>query len=301
PAPRFALLLGIAASHAVLALAFLAISLMEFSLVLGIRFSADYGGALAVLALTQSISRVVEPVGWLLPVYSLSRTFSQGGSAPGFAAWTGTGDDMAFVVVGWMLSAYVSAVMWGMGFSLKTEMDQGVLEANWVAPASPAVLLVGRTLASLAVTTCTAAGFAVLAMWIFGLSLRGQILPAVGFALPVVVGLCGLGFMLAGIVLRLRDADTLIDVSHFTLGLLSGRDYPIFVLPRPMVLLSLVLPLTYGYDGIRALLLGTTPILPLPLQAAVGGLFMVLMVVAGLGMLRRLEYRSRLDGSLGQH
>lgn len=69
---------------------------------------------------------------------------------PGFAAWTGTGDYMAFIVVGWILSAYVSAVMWGMGFSLKTEMDQGVLESNWVAPITPARLLVGRTLASVA-------------------------------------------------------------------------------------------------------------------------------------------------------
>ena len=62
---------------------------------------------------------------------------------------------MLFVVVGWVLSSYVSAVMWGMGFSLKTEMDQGILESNWVAPVSPAVLLVGRTLASIAVTSLT--------------------------------------------------------------------------------------------------------------------------------------------------
>jgi len=247
------------------------------------------------------VSRIVEPVGWLLPVYFLGRAFSPGGAAPGFAAWTGTGDYMAFIVVGWILSAYVSAVMWGMGFALKTEMDQGVLESNWVAPASPARLLVGRTLASLAVTTCTTSGFAALAVWIFDLSLRGQILPAVGFALPVVVGLYGLGFMLAGVVLRLRDANTLIDVSNFTLGLLSGRDYPIFVLPRPVMLLSLVLPLTYGYDGIRALLLGTQSLLPLPLQAAVGVVFMALMVVLGLWTLRQLEQRSRMDGSLGQH
>lgn len=247
------------------------------------------------------VSRVVEPIVWLMPVYFLGRAFSSDGTSPGFAAWTGTGDYMAFIVVGWILSSYVSAVMWGMGFSLKTEMDQGVLESNWVAPVSPARLLVGRTLASLAVTTLTSSGFAALAMWIFGLSIGGQILPAVAFALPVVIGLYGLGFMLAGLVLRLRDANTLIDVSNFTLGLLSGRDYPISVLPRPVMVFSLLLPLTYGYDGIRALLLGTRPLLPLPVQGAVAAAFMVVMVVTGLWTLRALDYRSRVQGSLGQH
>lgn len=247
------------------------------------------------------LSRVVEPIGWLMPVYFLGRAFSGGGTAAGFAAWTGTGDFMAFIVVGWVLSSYVSAVMWGMGFSLKTEMDQGVLESNWMAPVSPARLLVGRTMASLAVTTLTSAAFLALATWIFDLSLRGRVAAAAAFALPVVIGLYGLGFMLAGLVLRLRDANTLIDVSNFSLGLLSGRDYPVTVLPRPLLMLSLALPLTYGYDGLRALLLGTRPMMPLSLQAAVGAVFMGVMIVLGMWTLRRLDYRSRVLGSLGQH
>lgn len=249
----------------------------------------------------QLVSRVIEPIGWLIPVFFLGRAFSQGGTAPGFAAWTGTGDYMAFIVVGWILSAYVSAVMWGMGFALKTEMDQGTLESSWVAPVSPALLLAGRTLASIAVTTLTSTGFAALAVWLFGLSVRGSVLPAIGFALPVVIGLYGIGFMLAGVVLRLRDANTLVDVTNFLLGLLSGRDYPIGVLPRPALLLALVLPLTYGYDGIRALLLGTRPLLPLPVQAAAAVAFMAAMIAAGLWTLRRLDQLTRMRGSLGQH
>lgn len=52
PAPRFALLLGTAASQAVLALAVLALSLVEFRVLLGIHFSASVGGAVAVVVLT---------------------------------------------------------------------------------------------------------------------------------------------------------------------------------------------------------------------------------------------------------
>lgn len=246
-------------------------------------------------------SRVFEPLVWLAPVYFLGRAFSADAGAAGFAAWTGVADYMSFIIVGWVLSSYVSAVMWGMGFSLKTEMDQGILESNWVAPVSPSVLLVGRTLASVAVTSLTTLGFLALAVPLFGVSVRGGLLPAAALALPVVISLYGFGFLLAGIVLRLRDANTLVDVSNFVLGLVSGRDFPVAVLPRAVAVLSLLLPLTYGYDGIRAILLGTRSLLPLPLQGTVVVAFMAVTIVAGQYALRRLEYRTRVEGSLAQH
>lgn len=113
---------------------------------MGFGGSSTFGAMLAVarkdlLMMTRYplmlASRVLEPFGWLLPVYFLGRTFSTDHHAVGFAAWSGTGDYMAFLVVGWMLSGYVGAVLWGMGFSLKNEMDSGVLEANWLTPPSP--------------------------------------------------------------------------------------------------------------------------------------------------------------------
>jgi ABC-2 type transport system permease protein len=248
-----------------------------------------------------AVSRVVEPLTWLTPVYFLGRAFSRGTDAVGFAAWTGTGDYMAFVVVGWILSSYVSAVLWGMGFALKTEMDAGVLESNWLAPQHPAFLLVGRTLASVLFTTVTSAGFATLAVLLFGISIPGRLLPALTIALPAVVGLYGLGFLIAGVVLRMRDANTLIDIGNYVLGLLSGRDYPVSILPRPLIVLSLLLPLTYGYDGLRAALLGTRPLVPLPAEIGLAVLFMAATVAIGVWGFNRLERRCRVEGTLAQH
>ncbi len=247
------------------------------------------------------VSRIVEPFGWLLPVYFLGRTFSQGRLAAGFAAWAGTGDYMAFVIVGWILSSYVSAVMWGMGFALKNEMDSGVLEANWLTPHPPLVLLVGRTVASIVTTTLGSAVFGILAITLFGLSIRGQILPAIGFVFPVILGLYGLGFALAAMILLLRDASTLIDVSNFVLGLVSGRDYPVVVLPRPVFAIALLLPLTYGYDALRALLLGTRPLVSLPVEGAVVGVFMVAMLAGGTWVFGRVERHCRIHGTLAHH
>lgn len=99
----------------------------------------------------------------------------------------------------------------------------------------------------------------------------------------------------------MRDANTLIDVSNFVLGLVSGRDFPVAVLPRAVAVLSFLLPLTYGYDGIRAVLRGTRSLLPLPVQAVVIVAFMGFTILVGQYALRRLEYRTRVEGSLAQH
>src|SRR5512138_224446 len=96
-----------------------------------------------------ALFRVIEPLAWLTPVYFLGRSFAGSGGNAGFAAYTGTADYMSFVLVGTVLASYIAAVFWGMGFSLKTEMDSGVLESNWLTPVPRPLMLVGQTLASL--------------------------------------------------------------------------------------------------------------------------------------------------------
>src|SRR4026209_439437 len=81
-----------------------------------------------------ALFRVIEPIAWLTPVYFLGRSFAGAGGSSGFASYTGSGDVMSFILVGTVLSSYVAAVFWGMGFALKTEMDSGVLESNWMTP-----------------------------------------------------------------------------------------------------------------------------------------------------------------------
>src|SRR5437764_220373 len=78
--------------------------------------------------------RMFEPLIWLTPVYFLGKSFATPRGNSGFAAYAGTGDYMSFILLGTVLSNYVAAVFWGMGFALKNEMDAGVLETNWMAP-----------------------------------------------------------------------------------------------------------------------------------------------------------------------
>jgi ABC-2 type transport system permease protein len=248
-----------------------------------------------------ALFRVIEPIAWLTPVYFLGLSFAGSSGNTGFAAYTGTDDFMSFVLVGTVLASYIAAVFWGMGFALKTEMDSGVLESNWLTPIPRPLMLVGQTLASLAITTVNCAAMLLLAWLLFGFQLSGNLLDAALPLLLMLVALYGFGFAFASLVLLMKDANTLVDVSNFLVSMLSGSQFPVSVLPRLLLPLALALPLTYGFDSVRASLLGTTTLLPLPYELAILLLFMCMMVPLGALIFMRVERRCRTRGTLSQH
>lgn len=248
-----------------------------------------------------ALFRVIEPIVWLTPVYFLGRSFAGASGNAGFAAYAGTADYMSFILLGAVLSNYISAVFWGMGYALKSEMDSGVLESNWMAPIPRVLMLVGQTLASLAVTTVNSAGMLLLAWLLFGFQISGSLLAAVGALVPMLVALYGFGFAFAALVLLMRDANTLIDASNFLISILSGSQFPVQVLPRLLLPLSLAIPLTYGFDAVRALLLGSTPLVPLAYELLILVIFMLVMTPLGYLVFKRVERRCQMLGTLGQH
>ncbi len=248
-----------------------------------------------------AIFRVVQPLVWLTPLYFLGRSFATAQGNIGFAATTGTSDYMSFVLVGSLLSGYISSVFWGMGYALKTEMDEGVMESNWLTPVQRISFLVGHTVTNLATTTLTNAGVLLLAWWFFGFTVTGNFWQAVGVLLPLLLALYGFGFGFAAVVLLMRDANMLIDVSDYLLTILSGSQFPVQVLPAILLPLSLALPLTYGFDAIRGLLIRTQTLLPIAVELAILLFFMAITVPLGIWIFRRVERRIKRLGTLGMH
>jgi ABC-2 type transport system permease protein len=247
------------------------------------------------------VALTFQPLIWLVPVFFMGQAFSVNGQARGFAAYTGSTDYISFILLGTVLGNFVNAVFWGMGFSMKNDMDAGTLESNWIMPVPRPLLLVGRTIVSLATTTLTSTVMLALAGWIFGFRANGSTLQALLLALPMLVGLYGFGFAFAALVLIVREANTMVDVSAFLVQGFSGTDFPVTVLPKWLLPVSLVLPLTYGLDAVRGKLLGTHTLLPIQTEAGILIVFMFLMVWLGLVAFRRLERRVRQLGTLGQH
>ncbi|HEY3313246.1 MAG TPA: ABC transporter permease [Anaerolineales bacterium] len=248
-----------------------------------------------------AVSTVFQPVIWLTPVYFMGKAFSVNGQAQGFAGYSGTADFMSFILIGAMLGNFVNAVFWGMGYSLKEDMDSGVMESNWLTPIPRLLILVGHSITNLSVTTMTSGLMLLVAALLFGFRVNGDVLRALVPVIPMLIGLYGFGFAFAALVLVMREANTMVDLSSFLVQIFSGQDFPVNSLPKWLLPVSLALPLTYGLDAVRGILLKIPTILPLNWELALLVAFMVLMLGLGNWAFSSLERCVRRWGTLGQH
>jgi ABC-2 type transport system permease protein len=248
-----------------------------------------------------AVSNIFQPIIWITPVYFMGKAFSTNGQALGFAAYSGTGDYMSFILLGTVLTNFILTVFWGMGYALKNDMDAGVLESNWLTPVPRLLILVGRTLSSLLVTLITSFIMLVIAGALFGFKPTGNTLAAFLTAIPMLIGLYGFGFAFAAVVLLIREANTLVDVSSFLVQGFSGTNFPVKSLPTWLIPISLLLPLTYGLDAVRGWLLNTKTLLPINVEIIILIVFMFVMLWFGAWVFNRVERRVRTLGTLGQH
>lgn len=248
-----------------------------------------------------ALSSIMQPIVWLTPVYFMGLAFSVNGEARGFAAYSGTSDYMSFILVGTALSNFIGAVFWGMGFAMKWDMDSGVMESNWMTPVPRPLLLAGRTITSLITTFVTSALMLLIAGLLFGFRPTGNVWAAFLTVLPMLIGLYGFGFAFSALVMIMKEANTMVDMSSYLIQVFSGSNFPVQALPRWLLPLALAIPLTYGFDATRGWLLKTQTLLPLAWEMALLFLFMVLMILLGLIAFRALERRVRQLGNLSQH
>ena len=248
-----------------------------------------------------AISNVFQPLIWIAPVYFMGKAFSTDGQSTGFAAYNGSGDYMSFILLGTVIGNFILTVFWGMGLALKEDMVSGVLESNWLTPVSRLQILIGRTIASLLLTTITSLVMLLVASLLFGFHPTGNTFLAILAALPMLVGLYGFGFAFAAVVLLMRDANTLIDVGSFLVQGFSGTSFPVKSLPYWLIPVSLALPVTYGLDAMRGLLLNTNTLFPIHVEITILVLSMFAMLWIGAWVFYRVERRVRVLGTLGQH
>jgi len=248
-----------------------------------------------------AVSSIFQPLIWIAPVYFMGQAFSENGKAIGFSQYSGTTDFMSFILLGTVLESFINAVFWGMGYALKNDMDSGVMESNWLTPIPRLLILIGHSVTNLVVTAVTSIGMLIFGGLIFGFNASGDVFKAFLPIIPMMVGLYGFGFAFAAVVMLIREANTLVDVSSFLVQIFSGSNFPVNALPRFLLPVALALPLTYGLDAVRANLIGTNTILPLQRELLLLIVFMFVMLWIGTATFRSLERRVRTLGTLGQH
>ncbi|MGM0640718.1 MAG: ABC transporter permease [Thermotogota bacterium] len=241
------------------------------------------------------------PLIWITPFYFMGMGFSEDGKMVGFEQYTGNSDFIGFLVVGYMISSLLITTLWGMGFSIKEEMRQGVLESNWSAPINKIHLIIGKSLYNYFIAFVEIIITGIVCHYAFGFNITGNLLKTIFILAISIIGFYGLGILIASVVLLAKNANPIIDMSNSIVSGLSGSWFPIKVLPKGVMFLSFMIPLTYVYDTSRSLLLGQEPLFSINSQIIILIITSFILLFIGNYVFKKIEAKCLREGLLNSH
>jgi ABC-2 type transport system permease protein len=210
------------------------------------------------------------------------------------------------VVYGFILFMFLSDTLWTIGFNIRRDQKQGTLEQLYLSPASKFANLVSRIIVALVWTGL----LCVMSAWLMS-ALIGK-LPFENLPLGLLVlalalsGLFGTGFAFAALTLRIKEtAQTLANLLQFVFMVLCAPFFPFSALPEVLQWVARLIPLAYGVDAFRSLMMGLPPgypeLAPIEVEIVIVALFGLAMPCLGYWLYQREENIARSRGSLSEY
>ncbi|HVP97571.1 ABC transporter permease [Methanoregula sp.] len=174
------------------------------------------------------------------------------------------------------------------GIQIIWDKQFGFLKETLVAPVSRLEIMFGQTVGG--ASTAVFQGILLMVFAVFlGLRVTSPLhfLIALGFMILVGIAFTAFGIAIAS---RMEDMTGFSLISNFVvfpLFGLSGALFPINSIPAWLKPLTLIDPLTYGVEGIRYGLTGTSPINPVISAVVIAG-FAVAMTIVGAWLFRKV-------------
>lgn len=167
------------------------------------------------------------------------------------------------------------------GISVIFDRQFGFLKEILVTPVDRVSIALGRVVGS--TTTAVIQGILILILSVVigfrPVSWLG-IVPALGFMILIGATFIGLGLVFASRIDDFQAFNLVFNFVLFPLLFLSGAIYPVTNFPAAIQYVTYVNPLTYGIDGLRGVLIGTSTFSPVLDFAVVAG-FAIVFVVMG--------------------
>ena len=198
----------------------------------------------------RSKSRIIgslgQPILFLLALgYGFGSVFQQAGQ----------GDYLNFLAPGVLGMGIIFTAIFS-GMEVIWDRQFGFLKETLVAPISRLDIMIGRTLGGATVATIQGIVVMILSI-IFGfrpVSWLG-IIPAIGIMFLIALLFTALGTMIASVLKDMQGFQLIMNFLVMPLFFLSGSLFPLQGAPKALALIARLDPLTYGIDGLRALLI----------------------------------------------
>ncbi|MBE7700239.1 ABC transporter permease [Oerskovia sp. Sa1BUA8] len=236
----------------------------------------------------------------ILPSVLLGAAFLVDGNAVGLEQNTGTTELLSWLVLGVVVTSAIVGVVWTMTGDISGARETGVLETLWASPTSPARLTLGSGLSGF-IFTLVASAVVIIVAIPFGADFR---LDRAAWLIPIfallLLAVLGLGYLLAGLLLIVREAESALDAVGSIVSVFSGSVFPLIVLPGPLLAFAQILPTTWILDLLRHVLLGSTLMQPWSTTWLAAAGLSIGQLVLGLVIFHICVRAVRRRGTVGQ-
>lgn len=218
-----------------------------------------------------------------------------------FALNAGTTNYVAYMLIGSGVFSIVFNAFWHIAYWLRWEMETGTIEALYLSPAHRIWVAVGTALYSLIRGFFSATVAYILGSFVMGSNpCQGEILLALAFIAVGVIPLFGMTLFMGALVLKVKQANALINLMQWAVSFLMGVFFPISVFPPLLKVFSLLFPPTWMNNGVRAAILGIGYFFEKwYFDLAVLWVFMIIAPAAGYWAFRRVETGIRRNEGVG--
>lgn len=216
---------------------------------------------------------------------------------------TGTPNYVAYMLIGGSAFSIVSYAFWHMANWLRWEQETGTLEALYLTPTHRIWMAAGTALYSCLRGLFSAVVAYLLGSLILGVNpFHGDVLLAFAFILTGLLPLYSLTLLFAAVVLKVKEANALINLMQWGVSFLMGVFFPITVFPPVLKVISLLFPPTWMTQGVRSALLGVEFFFGSWYKdLAILWVFLIITPFFGYWVFTRTETSIRRNEGLGQY
>jgi len=205
-----------------------------------------------------------------------------------------------FVVLGGMMLAFWLNVLWNMAAQLYWEKETGNLTHFLIAPISRMAILLGMALGGAVNTTLRAIAILVFGTYIFQVEYTiGDPFTAMLIFILTLVALYALGMLFSSLFLLYgREAWHTANLFQEPVFFVSGFYFPVKLLPFWIQVAASILPMTFGLDGIRNVLINGAQLDGVYVHILVLLLFIAILLPLARWGLAYMERLAKKEGRL---
>ncbi len=211
------------------------------------------------------------------------------------------GGYLPFAAIGLAVVSYFQTGFNSFAHAIRTEQLMGTLEAVLMTPTRISMIVVGSSAWSFLWATLTAVIYIAAASLLYDIELQGNPLLALVLLVLTTLVFASLGVISASFIVVFKRGNPI----GFLVGAISmwlgGVFYPVSALPPWLQKVSYLLPITYGLDGLREILLRGASFSAVWSELLVLSGFAAVSVPLSLYCFKRAVRRAQREGSLLQY